>query len=640
MLSTTILLWFLNVWDAMYVIGTAGHVDHGKSTLVEALTGIDPDRLAEEKAREMTIDLGFAWLSLGDGELAEVGVVDVPGHRDFIENMLAGVGGIDLALFVVAADEGVMPQTQEHLAILDLLQVSGGVVALTKCDLVDDPNWLELVILELSETLAGTVLAGAPIIPVSARTGMGLNDLTAALTGVLSGRASRPDLEQPRLSIDRVFTLAGFGAVVTGTLVGGSFTIGDAVEIQPAGLRARIRGLQTHQKKVQAARPGSRVAINLAGVETRDLQRGEVVTKPGVVRATVLIDAHYSHLPSAQWALEHNDEVKFFSGSAEVMARARILGAQQINPGEEGWLQLKLAAPVALARGDRFILRRPSPTATIGGGRVLDAHPGKQHRRFRPETVNRMRTLAEGTPEERLLQTLAQIEPASQAAALAGAGLEPVAAQTAWARLLDEGQFRLLPGGLAITTGTWNRLQSMARDILENYHEQNPLKTGMGREALRGQLRVSAVVFNPLLADLQDRGAIEDTAGVVRLAGRQISLTSRQEDAVAELLARMEAAGINSPSVKECKEALGEDLYFALLEMGKLFQVNEDVVYSKQGYAEIRGQILDYLTRAGKVNVAGLRDLFDTSRKYAIAWLEHFDNQRITRRVGDDRVPY
>lgn len=624
----------------MFVIGTAGHVDHGKSTLVKALTGIDPDRLAEEKAREMTIDLGFAWLSLGEGELAEVGVVDVPGHRDFIENMLAGVGGIDLALFVVAADEGVMPQTQEHLAILDLLKVPGGVVAVTKSDLVVEPDWLELVMLDLGETLAGTVLEDAPMIPVSARTGAGLDQLLGALRNALSVTAPRPDLGRPRLPIDRVFTLSGFGAVVTGTLTGGSLTIGDAVEIQPTGLKARIRGLQTHRTKVQVARPGSRVAINLSGVETRQLQRGEVVATPGVVRATVLIDVQYNHLADAQRALEHNDEVKLFSGSAEVIARARILGAQQIDPGTGGWLQLKLAEPMALARGDRFILRRPSPAATIGGGRVLDPHPGRQHRRFRPETISRMRTLAEGGPEERLLQALAGIEPAALAKLLAGSGMEPAAAHAAWHRLLAEGQVRLLPGDQAITGGTWKRLQSSARYILESYHQQYPLRGGMAREALRGQLRVSAVVFNPLLAELREQGVIDDTGGIARLAGYQITLNDQQQAMTTDLIARMATAGINSPSVKECKEELGEELFFALIEMGKLCQVSGDVVYTAQSYAEIREQILGYLDRAGKVNVAGLRDLFDTSRKYAIAWLEHFDEQRITRRVGDDRVPF
>ncbi|RMF28066.1 MAG: selenocysteine-specific translation elongation factor, partial [Chloroflexi bacterium] len=350
----------------MRVIGTAGHVDHGKSTLVKALTGIDPDRLREEKERQMTIDLGFAWLTLPGGE--PVGIVDVPGHKDFIENMLAGVGGIDAALFVVAADEGVMPQTREHLAILDLLEVKTGVVAITKADLSESPEWLELVMAEVSETLEGTCLEGAPLIPVSAKTGEGLTELLAALEEVLATSEPRRDRGRPRLPVDRVFTISGFGTVVTGTLIDGSFEIGQEVEIQPQGLRARIRGLQTHKRAIEKAVPGSRVAVNLSGVSKEQLWRGSVVTTPGWLRPTLLVDARLRYLEDARHPLRHNAEVKFFSGSTEVMARVRLLSHQELPPGETGWVQLRLAAPVPLVKGDRFIIRRPSPPATIGGG--------------------------------------------------------------------------------------------------------------------------------------------------------------------------------------------------------------------------------------------------------------------------------
>jgi selenocysteine-specific elongation factor len=287
----------------MYVIGTAGHVDHGKSTLVQALTGIDPDRLAEEKARALTIDLGFAWLTLGE---EEVGVVDVPGHQDFIENMLAGVGGIDLALFVVAADEGVMPQTEEHLAILDLLEVRSGVVALTKVDLIDDPDWLELVTLDLSETLTGTVLANAPIVPVSAHSGQGLDELKRVIQAQLADVEARPDLGRPRLPVDRVFSLTGFGTVVTGTLLDGRFHSGDNIEIQPAGRNGRIRGLQTHKTKREVVQPGSRVAVNLTGIDKDEVKRGDVIAQSGVVRGTILLDVAYRHLAGADKPLKHN----------------------------------------------------------------------------------------------------------------------------------------------------------------------------------------------------------------------------------------------------------------------------------------------------------------------------------------------
>src|SRR3989304_3701015 len=338
----------------MRVIGTAGHVDHGKSTLVEALTGVHPDRLKEEREREMTIDLGFGWMTLPSGE--RVGIVDVPGHIDFIENMLAGVGSIDAALFVVAADEGVMPQTREHLAILDLLKIEAGIVALTKIDLVD-AEWIDLVKSDVSDTLRGTALERASIIPVSARRGDGIPDLIGALEAVLAQRPARPDRGPPRLSVDRVFTVAGFGTVVTGTLIDGSFAVGDEVDIQPIGLAARIRGLQTHKAKLERAVPGSRVAINLSGVEVSDVKRGDVVASPGWLRPTRLLDARFEHLAESRGnsprPLKHNAEVKLFHGAAEVSATVRLIGDEMLPPGREGWVQFALKQPMAIVKGDR-----------------------------------------------------------------------------------------------------------------------------------------------------------------------------------------------------------------------------------------------------------------------------------------------
>jgi len=619
----------------MYVIGTAGHVDHGKSTLVEALTGIDPDRLAEEKEREMTIDLGFAWLSLGDGE--EVGVVDVPGHRDFIENMLAGVGGIDLALFVVAADEGVMPQTREHLAILDLLDVQSGVVALTKIDLIDDPDWLELVTLDLHEVLAGTALAEAPILPVSARTGAGLDDLRAVLWERLTAVSPRPDLARPRLPIDRVFSLSGFGTVVTGTLSDGRFRLGDAVEIQPSGLKGRIRGLQTHKTKLDTARPGSRVAINLTGIDRDQVQRGDVVAAPGILSATILLDAAYRHLADAPAPLKHNTEVKLFVGAAEVVARARVLGAPQINPGEEGWLQLALEQPVAVARGDRFILRRPSPGATLGGGKVLDPHPGRRHRRFRPEVVARLQTLAQGTPADLLLQALARLEPVTQVKLLAQAGLETGEAAALLTELERENQIVRLDQQLMTRAG-WQRLLDKLVEIVRRYHLENPLRLGVPREEARSRLKLSPAVFNPLVDEAVQNNLVLSGEMTLRLPGHEIAFTPAQQTAVSTLQRQMAAAGINSPSVKECKTAVGDAVYLALLDLGQLRQLNDDVVYAEAQYEQFTGQIVRYLEKNGRINAAQARDLLQTSRKYAIALLEHLDDIKVTKRVGDDRV--
>ncbi|MEA2008276.1 MAG: selenocysteine-specific translation elongation factor, partial [Chloroflexota bacterium] len=357
----------------MHVIGTAGHVDHGKSTLIEALTNTHPDRLLEERERGMSIVIGFAWLELPTGE--EIGIVDVPGHRDFIENMLSGIGGIDAALFVVAADEGVMPQTKEHLAILDLLEIPGGVVALTKTDLIDDPDWLDLVELDLRETLENTVLKDAPIVRVSGKTGEGLEELQHALGNTLSARPPRPNLGRPRLSVDRAFTISGFGTVVTGTLLDGELRVGDKVVILPHEQEGRVRGLQTHKRKEDVAIPGSRTAVNISGVDVDQIQRGDVVAHPGDYAPTRRLDVRFRLLPDVDKPLTHNIKAKLFLGADEVMARIRLLGVDALSPGEEGWLQLEVPEPVVALRGDHYILRRPSPSETLGGGVVLDPQP-------------------------------------------------------------------------------------------------------------------------------------------------------------------------------------------------------------------------------------------------------------------------
>lgn len=620
----------------MYVIGTAGHVDHGKSTLVRALTGIDPDRLAEEKAREMTIDLGFAWLKLGD---EEVGVVDVPGHRDFIENMLAGVGGIDLALFVVAADEGVMPQTREHLAILDLLEVQSGVVALTKTDMIDDPEWLDLIKLDLSAVLAGTVLADAPIVSVSARTGQGLETLKDTLWQRLQTTMPRPDIGQARLPVDRVFTLAGFGTVVTGTLLNGRFQIGDAVEIQPSGRKGRVRGLQTHKTKLEVARPGSRVAINLTGIDRDEVKRGDVVAKPGTISGTTLLDAYYRHLPDADAPLKHNMDVKLFLGAAEVQARTRVLGAAHIEPGQTGWIQLALAEPVAAGRGDHLILRRPSPGNTLGGGRVVDPHPGRQHRRFRPEVLARLEAMAQGTPTEQLLQALLRLEPTTQAALIKQAGLDAETAVSALHTLETEGQLIRLDPFLLSQTG-WGRLVDKTAVLLNEYHKEFRLRLGIPREELRSRLKLTSAVFAPFLAKAAADGVVVEHKTAVSAPSHHITFTPHQQKAVDSLLQRMAGAGVNSPSVKECKTAVGDDAYFALVEGGQLRPLNDEVVYAAADYERLTGTIKAYVQKNGRINAAQTRDLFNTSRKYAIALLEHLDELKITRRVGDERMLY
>jgi len=646
----------------MHVIGTAGHVDHGKSTLVQALTGINPDRLKEEQEREMTIDLGFAWLTLPNGE--SVGIVDVPGHRDFIENMLAGVGGIDAALFVIAADEGVMPQTREHLAILDLLGISGGVIALTKTDLVSDPEWLELVAAEVADAVSGTVLADAPIVPVSARTRQGLDRLLVALQTCLAERPPRPDLGRPRLPVDRVFTMTGFGTVVTGTLSEGTLSLGEEVEIQPQGLRARIRGLQTHRQKIERAVPGSRVAVNLAGVSPTDLKRGDVLTIPGYLRPTQLIDVRFRHLPGAPRPLRHHAEVKFFSGAAEVMAIARLLGDESLAPGQTGWLQLRLARPLALAAGDRFILRTASPATTIGGGAVVDAHPARRHRRFQPEVIARLETLAQGAPAEVLLQALERSGPVQRSDLLRLAPLTPGPSPAlrergkdspspqAWGEgergvwaaldeLLREGRVMALGEAadpFLISRPAWSRLAEQMSTALDVYHRANHLKPGMPREELKSRLRLEARAFQAVLARAAAEGLVVDEGATVRRSDFKPRLDAEQERRAEALLAACRREPYATPSVKEAAAQVGADVLQFLFDHGRLVQVSDEVFFLPETCEAMVARIRRHIQEQGSITVAQARDVFNTSRKYVLALLEHLDRQGITQRVGDERV--
>ena len=637
----------------MHVIGTAGHVDHGKSTLVLALTGINPDRLKEEQARAMTIDLGFAWMTLPNGE--RVGIVDVPGHIDFIENMLAGVGGIDAALLVIAADEGVMPQTREHLAILDLLAVPTGVIALSKADLVSEPEWLELVQEDIRQVVQNTCLATAPIVPVSARTGQGLDLLIETLTEVLAAVPPRRDLGRPRLPIDRAFNLPGFGAIVTGTLSDGVLEIGQEVAIYPGRegepLKARVRGLQTYHEKTERAFPGSRVAVNLAGVRLEDLARGMVLASPGSLIPSTLIDVRLRVLKDAPFPLRHNQEIAFFTGAAEVMARTRLLDSEALAPGAEGWVQLHLKAPVAMRPGDHFIVRLPSPSVTMGGGAIVDVVT-RRWRRFRAEVIRRLETLAHGAPADQLLQALAAIEPTSLADLRACSQLPAELVEPALAELIDEGQIMALDSGLpapdnndqlVISASGWRSLSARLIEIVEDYHRRYPLRPGIPRQELKGRLEGNRAsftgrAFNEIMARAAAEGIIEEENALVRRAGFRVMLSPDQERSALTLLAAFERQPATPPSVADAIASVGSEVFQALLDQGRLVKVSDEVAFAPAAYAQMVAQIREFLAREGSITVAQARDLLQTSRKYALALLEHLDAQRVTRRVGDARV--
>ncbi|HEY7126893.1 MAG TPA: selenocysteine-specific translation elongation factor [Ktedonobacterales bacterium] len=628
----------------MACIGTAGHVDHGKSTLVKALTSIDPDRLAEEKERGMTIDLGFAWLTLHNGQ--EVSIVDVPGHESFIKNMLAGVGGIDLALLVVAADEGIMPQTEEHLAILDLLRVSRGVVALTKCDLVEQ-DWLELVREEVAARLASTTLAGAPILPVSAYTGAGLPELVATLERLLEEPSSRQQSGRPRLPIDRVFTIQGFGTVVTGTLLDGPLSVGQEVELLPQGLRARIRTLQTHKHTVERISPGGRAAINLAGVAKTDLARGDVLSLPGKLRPSMLLDARFSLLESAPRPLEHNAEVDLYVGAKEVQARVRLLEGDALQPGAQSWVQLKLAEPVVVARRDRFILRLPSPSITIGGGEILDTQP-RHHKRRDPAVLAALEVLEQGAPEEVMFAALrgsAIVHPLrglsgyEEAEAIRRSGLAPDEGRAALAALVEQA-LAVQVGAFYFAAPTWERLREASGTLVADHHRQYPLRAGLPKEEWRARLGLAPRQANEVLAALVARGDLAEaaSASAVRLPGHAPRFTPQQQQRVDALLRQFQENPFSPPGRPEIEANLGNELTAALIEQGALVKVSEAILLTPGAYHESARRIVTHLREHGTITVAQARDLLNTSRKYMLAILEHFDERRITRRVGDDRV--
>ena len=627
----------------MRVIGTAGHVDHGKSTLIEALTGTHPDRLKEEQAREMTIELGFGWLTLPNGE--EVGIVDVPGHRDFIENMLSGISGIDAALLVIAADEGVMPQTKEHLAILDLLQIPAGLIVVTKTDLASDSGWLDLLEADIRSSVSDTVFKDAPIVRVSARTNTGLKELITNLQTLLENKPARLDLNRPRLPIDRVFSMSGFGTVVTGTLSDGHLSIGDEVEILPSGQKGRVRGLQTHKKKEETAIPGSRTAVNISGVDTELVRRGEVVVHPNQYQSTRRIDARFRLLNDIEIPMKHGDEVKFFVGASETMATLRLLGIEELKAGEEGWIQLELRDPLVTVRGDRYILRRPSPSETLGGGVVIDHQPKGRHKRFDEAVLKSLESLAQGSPADVLLEAALALNTAPLKEIVTKSRLDASTAEAALKEVLENGQLLLLEDGkaeiksdaLAITLPHWNDLRGRVENTLDTYHKQFSLRRGIPREELKSRLKLTPRIFNAVIKKLVESNTLKDARGAVSRLGHEIKFDTSQQVKVQEMMRKFAKSPYATPSVKECQAEVGEEIVSALIEMGELVAVSPDVIFRKQDYDGMVEKIKIAIQQKERITLGEVRDMLDTTRKYVQALLEHLDAIGVTMRDGDAR---
>jgi selenocysteine-specific elongation factor len=627
------------------VVGTAGHIDHGKTSLVRALTGIDTDRLPEEKARGITIDLGFAFMEEPGLDGVVIEIVDVPGHERFVKNMLAGVGGIDLALLVIAADEGVMPQTREHLAICQLLRIKSGMVALTKTDMVE-ADWLELVREDVGQLLAGTFLAGCPIVPVSSKTGEGLADLRAALFGRARAVPRKPTDQTARLPVDRVFTVKGFGTVVTGTLTAGRLAVDDRVEIYPRGLASRVRGLQVHGSPVTEAEAGQRTAVNLQGVERVAIERGDVVALPGALVPAVLIDATVELLPDAPRPLRTRDRVRFHVGTQEVMARVLLVGRSELPPGSTAYGRFRLEAPVVALAGDRCVIRSYSPIITIGGGTLLDVVPPRFKRKA-PALRAHLELLEHGSAgqvvEEHLRQAGAAGIRAGELRARTPFGPERLKA------LLDE----LVQGGAIVAVEReWfihreahDRLRAQTLGLLQAFHAENPLRGGISREELRSRAgHAQERVFAQLLTALEAEGVVWSERDVVRLASHAIRLTPEQQRVVDGVEAEFRDSAAAPPSPEEALGRYGiqgnerHELFQLLLSERKLVRVKESLYYHADALRQIQDKLVAHLRERKQIGPADMKDLLGVSRKYAIPLMEYFDAQRITVRQGERRI--
>jgi selenocysteine-specific elongation factor len=631
------------------IVGTAGHIDHGKSALVLALTGTDPDRWEEEKRRGITIDLGFAHLDLGDD--LRIGFIDVPGHERFVKNMLAGVGGIDLVMLVVAGDESIKPQTREHFDICKLLGIRRGLVVITKADLVE-PEMLDLVRLEVQEFVAGSFLASAPMLAVSARTGEGLSELKSELRRLSLEAPPKPADLPFRLPIDRSFVMKGFGAVVTGTLITGTVEKEAEVEIFPLGKRVRVRGIEVYNAPAERATAGQRTALNLAGTDARQITRGMVLAAPGLFQPTTSLDCVLSLLPGGR-PLKNHAQVHFHCGTAEMLARVVVLDGKEMKPGTAGFVQLRLAEPGLFVPGDRFIIRQFSPVTTIGGGGVLDNAPPR-HRPGDPATLDSLRLLQQGAPEARLELLTQRAGEATPADLAARTGWKPTDVLRVAKSL--EAQKRLVvlgnPPSLLVPAAHFERLARRIVEELETFHAANPLVAGLPKEELRSKLHTaraahslpSPALLNALLQALALQGKIDAQGEAVRLGGRTIQLSPEEILARDQIAAAFEKAGLAVPSAREVLANLrldrgrAEKLLKMLVKENILNKVTEDLIFHRSALRTLREILARRKAQNNRLGVTDFKELTGLSRKYAIPLLEYLDRERVTRRDGDERI--
>jgi selenocysteine-specific elongation factor len=625
------------------ILGTAGHIDHGKTSLVKALTGIDTDRLKEEKERGITIELGFAYLDLPNGQ--RLGIIDVPGHERFIKNMVAGASTIDLVALIIAADEGVMPQTREHLEICSLLGIKKGLVALTKIDMVEE-DWLELVQEDIRTFLQGTFLDGALIVPVSSTTGQGIPELLSILEKLADEVEERSSAGIFRLPVDRVFTMHGFGTVITGTAISGSLAVGDQVTLYPQEIQAKVRGIQVHNQDTEQVRAGLRTAINLQGIEKTTVNRGDVVSSAQGLFSTWLLDIHLRLLKSAGRPLKHRSQVRFHSGTNEILARVILLEGEELKPGEDQFCQLRLTEPVALLPGDLAVIRSYSPVQTIGGAQVLNVKASK-HKRFNNEVLEQLRILQKGSDAQKTALQILLAGPTG----ISRTNLGRVLAISP--KKLDDLLKDLLSQRVVIQWDKENKIMTHQEEFaklskaigqeLDGYHKANPLKQGLLKEELKSRLPQigESKLFNFLLNHLAEQKVLVQEKELVRLIGHKVQLKEDQQ-AVKEALEKVyRQSGLQPPYFKELLEQFPKGQPRAVLELmvkeGKLVKVKEDLYFHKEAIEGLKQKMVQWLKEKGEMTTPEFKDLTQASRKYTIPLLEYFDALQVTLRVDDKR---
>ncbi len=627
------------------ILGTAGHIDHGKTSLIKAISGTDTDRLKEEKERGITIELGFAALDLPGGQ--HLGIVDVPGHEKFVKNMVAGATGIDIVVMVIAADEGVMPQTREHMEICTLLGVKYGLVAVTKIDMVDE-EWLELALEDIRDFVKGTFLEEAPVAAVSSTTGKGIPEFIETLDDMAAKIPDRPHSDLFRLPIDRVFTMKGFGTVITGTLISGQVKVGEPIMIYPSGITSKVRGIQVHNQSAEQAAAGMRTAINFQGLEKEAIRRGEVLSKPGNLVASYMVDVSLHYLTSNKKPLKNRTRVRFHTGTSEVLGNAILLDRKELLPDEGTVVQLRLDTPVALVKDDRFVIRSYSPVYTIGGGKVINPIPLK-HKRFKPETVDNLKALDDQAPDAIIAVQVA-------AAGYQGISFSHLKMMTNLPdKQLDKILQTLLSHKTLIQVEKENRLyihqngfDKLKKDIqhqLAAYHKANPLRTGMPKEELKTKFSplLTSKLFNLTLNQVIKEKDVAQEENMIRLASHAVSLGGKQADVRDKILKTYLKAGLQPPYFKELVKSLDSDTKRAndvlqhLVAEGTIIKVKEDLYFHSQAIKGLKNKLIEYLTAQGEITTPQFKEMTGVSRKYVIPLAEYFDATQVTLRVGDVR---